>query len=134
MVDPFVAGAPDVDLGPERPVVRFALGALVDQRALRARERRRLLVALDEVLAQFRPDVLEQEAQVADHRIVAQDGVARLAPVVQAERRQRAEGRRHGEPTAAGRGRCRQRGGAQAGGEARRAQREDRVADREGSE
>ena len=91
VVDPLVADRADVHLGAERSLVGLALGALIDQRALLARERRRLAIALDEVLAHLRPDELEQEAQVADHRVVAQDRVARLHHVAQADQRQGCE-------------------------------------------
>src|SRR5690606_24004237 len=66
MVDPLVARSVLVELRPEGPLVGFALGALVDERALLARERRMVVVALDEVLANLGPDELEQKAQMAD--------------------------------------------------------------------
>ncbi len=84
MVDPLVAFGLHVELGAQRALVGVALGALVHQRALLARERGSLVVALDEVLAHLGADELEQEAQVADHGIVAQDRVAALAHVAHA--------------------------------------------------
>jgi len=84
VVDPFVAFGLHVELGAQRALVGVALGALVHQRALLARERGGLVVALDEVLAHLGSDELEQEAQVADHRVVAQDRVAALAHVAHA--------------------------------------------------
>jgi len=85
MVDPFVAGFLHVQLRAEGPLVGLALGPLVDQRALHARERRGLGVALDEVLADLDAHELEQEAQVPDHGIVAQHRVARLVRVAPAQ-------------------------------------------------
>ena len=72
VIDPLVARGSLIELRAERPLVGIALGALIDDRALLARERRLLVVALEEVLADLGPDELEQEAQVADQRIVAQ--------------------------------------------------------------
>jgi hypothetical protein len=95
VVDPFVARRADVHLRAEGPLVLRALGALVDQRTLLARERRRLVVALDEVLPDLRPDELEQEAQVPDDRVVAQHRVLRLPRVVDAEPDQQRE-QQHG--------------------------------------
>jgi len=85
VVHPFVAVRANIQLRAKRPVVGLALGALVHQRALRPRKRRRLAVAFNEVLAHFGPDVLQHEAQVADDRVVAQHGMPRLAQVVKAQ-------------------------------------------------
>src|SRR5699024_9167288 len=45
-------------------------------------ERSTVPVALDEVLLEFRPERLEQEAQMPDHRVVAQDRMLRLNQVI----------------------------------------------------
>ncbi len=74
-----------VELGAERALLRVALGALVDQRALLARERRGLVVALDEVLADLGADEFEQVAHVPDHGVVAQHRALRLAQVAHAD-------------------------------------------------
>ncbi len=85
MVEPFIAFRAHVQLGAERPLVGLALGTLVDQRALHARERRGLGVALDEVLADLRAEIFQQIAQVAGHRVVAQQRVPGLQHIVQAQ-------------------------------------------------
>ncbi len=89
VVDPFVTDLHHVDLRAEGPLVGLALGALVHQGALLARKGHLLAVGLDEVLPDLRPDELQQEAQVSQHRIVAQDRVARLQHIAQAQRGQR---------------------------------------------
>ncbi|MCY1427911.1 hypothetical protein D9M71_437790 [compost metagenome] len=63
----------------------FVLGAGVDQRALRAGERQLVVVALDQVLADFRADGLDQVADVAQDRVVAAHRMVALAQVVQAD-------------------------------------------------
>ena len=85
MVHPLVTFRVHVELGAERPFVGVPLGALVDQRTLRARERRGLVVAFQEVLPQFGANELEHKAQVPDDRIVAQDRAFGLRQVVQAQ-------------------------------------------------
>ncbi|MGQ3214526.1 MAG: hypothetical protein ACT6T2_25905 [Shinella sp.] len=73
MGEPSIAGTVDFLDGAERPFVFHAFGALVDEPAILPVERNRVIVAFDDILADFRPDAFEQEAQVPDHRIVAQD-------------------------------------------------------------
>src|SRR6202162_5965546 len=98
MIDPFVAGEIHVLAGAERLAVLDALGALVDQRALRARERHRLVVALQEILADLRPDRLEEEADVRHDRVVAQDRTARLQEIADADRADEPGGAGEQEP------------------------------------
>ena len=62
--------------------VRSPLGGGVDPAPLVARERPLLVVGGDDVLAQLRPERLEQVAQVPDDREVAQDRAAALHQVV----------------------------------------------------
>src|SRR5207244_2152072 len=50
-----------------------------------------VLLALEEVLAQRRTDVLEEKTQMRRDRVVAQDRVAGLKQVAHAQRRQAAE-------------------------------------------
>ncbi len=113
VVDPLVALGAHVQLGAEWPHVGLALGALVDHRALRAREGLAVLhVALDEVLADLRADELQPKAHVAQDGIVAQDGVARLAQVAQAYQREQAgHGQQHRWRPAEAEGRQPQRAG-----------------------
>ena len=89
MLQPFEAGRVDVELGAERPLVERHLGALVDDRALVARERQAVGLALEEILPHFRPDFLEQEPQMRRDRIVAQHRMAGLDEVAQADRDER---------------------------------------------
>ena len=95
MIDPLVATDPHVELGTEGTLVCIAFGALIDQRTLQPRKWKRLHIAFYEVLADLRPHVLEQEAQMSDQRIVAQDGVARLQAVAQPDQEQQQRERRH---------------------------------------
>ena len=98
MVQPLVVRLVDIVLGAERALVERPLGALVDDRALVAREGHAVLVVLEEVLAHLRPDLLEQEAQVGGDGVVAQDCVPRLEQVAQAEQGEEAEeDKRNGE-------------------------------------
>jgi len=128
VVDPLVADGRDVHLRAERALVGIVLGALVDERSLLARERRRLVVALDEVLADLRPDELEQEPEVADHRIVAQDRVPVLHDVAQADEHEAEEDDREPEVHAHRRPRDEARGQAdEAQGPGRIANGEERV-------
>ena len=94
VVDPLVALRMHVALRAEGALVLVALGALVDQRALLAREGRGLVVGLEEVLADLRPHDLEQVAQMAGQRVVAKHRAPRLQPVVQPQQAQRAEDQR----------------------------------------
>jgi hypothetical protein len=78
VLHPRVATSIHVELGPERLFVDGILGSLVNDRTLIASERRPLRVVLDDVLAELRTDVLEEEAQVADQGIVAKKAVLGL--------------------------------------------------------
>ena len=89
VVDPFVIGRIDVDLGAERTRVAGSLRTLVDDRTLQARERVFLGIALDEVLADFRPDRLEKITDVRKHWIVAAHRALALDDVVYADHDQR---------------------------------------------
>ena len=93
VVDPLILRGVDVELGAERRLVDHCLGALVHQRALVAVERPAVEVALDEVLVQLGTEILEQVAQVAEQREVAQHRVAGLRHVPDAQPDQRREAR-----------------------------------------
>ena len=73
--DRVALGVLDVVVGAEPEVVVLELGRRVDPAPLVAAERPLLVVAGDDVLAQLGAEPLEQEAQVADDREVAQDRV-----------------------------------------------------------
>ena len=88
MGHPFVADAVDVVGRAERTHVEGLLGALVDHGAPIAREGHAVLVALEEVLPHLRADLLEDEAQMRGDWIVAQDRMAGLVEVVDADGRQ----------------------------------------------
>ena len=97
MAQPFIALGVDVELGAERALVQRHLGALIDDRALRARERQAVGLALEEILPHLRPEFLEQEPQMRRDRIVAQHRMALLDEIVNAERGQPAEKSNAGE-------------------------------------
>ena len=84
MRHPLVPFGIGVTLRAKRVLVRIALGALVDERALRPRERRSLVVALNKVLANLGPDEFEHEAQVPNDGVVAQNRALGLQQVVHA--------------------------------------------------
>lgn len=92
MINPFIAGQVDIFAGAERLPALDVLGALIDERALRARERYRLVVALEQILANLRANRLEKEAEMREQRIVAQDRVAGLEIVAAADEAQHAGG------------------------------------------
>jgi hypothetical protein len=82
MDEVFVADGVDIAFGAERLLAVDSLRTLVHDRADVAVERSAVPVALDEVLLEFRPERFEQEAQMPDHRVVAQDRVLRLNQVI----------------------------------------------------
>ena len=71
MIDPFVTGEVQVFSGAERLPALDVLGALINERTLRARERHRLVVALEQILPDLRADRLEKKAEIREQRIVA---------------------------------------------------------------
>jgi hypothetical protein len=104
-----VADLVDVALGAERLDPLDALRALVDDRSGVAVVGPAVEVALDEVLLQLRADVLEQEAEVPQHRVVAQDRVPLLRDVGHREaEQQHHDGQQH--PPAGSSDRCSERG------------------------
>ena len=93
-----VAHEVDVALGPERLLAEDALGPLVDRRPHDPVVRTPVEVALDEVLLQLGPDALQQEPQVPEDGVVAQDRVLALDHVAHGDPEQRPD-HRHGPPT-----------------------------------
>ena len=91
MVHPFIAVAIDVLLGAERPLVEHHLGALIDHGAGVAGERHAVLFALEEILPHFGADLFQQEAHMRRDRIVAQNRVALLHQIADAEQCEGAE-------------------------------------------
>ena len=85
MVHPFVLRLIDIQLCAKRTLVLNAFGALVHDRALRTRERQFLPVRFEEVLANFRADVLEEKTEMRQHWIVATDGLLALGVIDQAD-------------------------------------------------
>ncbi|MNV75778.1 hypothetical protein D3C71_1690940 [compost metagenome] len=85
MADELEAGLVGIVEGAEGLLGTFVLGPGVDQRTLRAGERQLVVVALDQVLADFRADGFDQVADVAQDRVVAAHGVVALPQVVQAD-------------------------------------------------
>jgi hypothetical protein len=98
MVDPFVAGQVHVFAGAERLSALDVLGALINERTLRARERHRFVVALKQILPDLRADRLEKETEMREQRIITQDGVASLEIVADADQAQRARGAGEKQP------------------------------------
>src|SRR6478672_11529343 len=92
MVDPFVIDAIDILLGAERHDIHYALGALVHQRTLLAREGCLLGVALDEILPDLRPDGFQPVAKVGQQRIVAAQRTLALQQVPRPQQGQSTEG------------------------------------------
>src|SRR5579862_6874060 len=64
MAQPLVTLRINVELRAQGPLVELHLGALIDDRALVAAERQTVLLALEEILAHFRPYLFEEEAQM----------------------------------------------------------------------
>src|SRR5271170_2752271 len=93
MAQPLIALGVDVELRAERALVELHLGALINDRPLVAAERQPVLLAFEEILAQFRADVFEQEADMGGDRIVAQNRVAGLQKIANAKQRERGENR-----------------------------------------
>src|SRR6476659_546331 len=91
MMHPFITVAIDILLGAERPLVEHHLRALIDERAGVAAERHAVLFALEEILPHLRPDLFEQETYMRRDRIVAQNRVALLREIPDAESRQTPE-------------------------------------------
>ena len=91
MRQPFVARVIDPATAAERALVLDTLGALVDQRALVAREGLLVGVALDKVLTDLGADPLEEKAHVSENWVVPEDRVALLKYVIRPERRESAE-------------------------------------------
>src|SRR5690606_19508977 len=90
----------DITLGAEGAFVDLLLCALVDERAINARERGLVCVVLEEVLPHLGPYELEEIAQVADHGIVAAHGVSALVQVYDTQYRKRSENTGWQEPPA----------------------------------
>ena len=64
MVEPLEAAGIDVVLRAERPLVQGPLGALIDERALVAGERRAVFFAFEKILADLGADFFEDEADM----------------------------------------------------------------------
>jgi hypothetical protein len=99
MGEPGVAGVVDALLRAEGALVLHPLRALVDDRPLLARERLLVAVAFDEVLADLGADAFEDEAHVAEDRVVPEDRVPRLPHIVDPDEGEaREDGGRKEEP------------------------------------
>ncbi|MNC36030.1 hypothetical protein D3C75_845340 [compost metagenome] len=109
VADEFEAGFVHVDQGAEGFVRGFVLRPCIHQRALGAGERQGVAVCLQQVLADFRANGLDQIADVAQDRVVAANCVALLQQVEQAD--QAEDGGAQGErpqPFVVGEGQARQ--------------------------
>jgi hypothetical protein len=76
MGQPRIAGIVHPHPGSKGEFVFYAFGALINKRACIAAERFLVLIAFDQVLADFRRDPFEQKPHVAQNGIIAQDRVA----------------------------------------------------------
>ena len=92
MADELETGFIYVDQGAERFVRGFVLRPGIHQRTLGAREGQGIAVGLQQVLADFRANGLDQIADVAKNRVVTADGVALLQQVEQADQAENACG------------------------------------------
>ncbi len=86
MQEIFVADLLDVAFGAERQFGVNALGALIDDRPELSVIGAAVDIAFDEVLVDFRSNVLEKVAWVPEHRAVAQHRVSTLHQVVDGDR------------------------------------------------
>src|SRR5208282_796058 len=91
MRQPFEAGRIDIVLRAERPLIERLFGALIDQRALIARERCAVFFAFQEILPDLGTYFFEDEADMRAQRIIAQYRMPRLQQVDGADQRQRPE-------------------------------------------
>lgn len=99
VADALIAGLVDIQQGAERLVAHLVFRPAIHQRALGTRKRDLFIILLEEILAQFRTDEFEEEAQAADDRVVAADGVALLREIVDTQHHQATAGRgRQPEP------------------------------------
>ena len=88
VIHPFVLRLVNIQLRAEGALVRFPLGALVDDRALRTRERQFFAVSLYEVLPNFRTYVFKKIAEVRQYWIVATNRLPVLGVVEQTDQRE----------------------------------------------
>src|SRR5262249_55749226 len=94
MVQPLIVIAIDVVMGAEWPRVELLFGALIDNGALVPREGCPVLFRLEEVLAELRPNVLEDETDMRGDRVVAQYRMASLDQTAKAEKDESAKNRK----------------------------------------
>ena len=84
MADELKAGAVHIDERAEGLLGAFILGPCVHQRALGAGERQLVVIALEQVLANFRANGFNQVADIAENRVVASHCVMALSQVIEA--------------------------------------------------
>jgi hypothetical protein len=89
MGDPAVAALVDAFFGAEGARVFLTFSALIDKAALVTAKGFLILIILEQVLADFRADLLHQETDMSQHGIVAQHRVGCLAHVMQTQKSQR---------------------------------------------
>jgi hypothetical protein len=85
MVQSFVLILIDVIHRAEGPLVQLLFRPLIDHCAAIAGKGRTILYALKKILPQFRADLLEEKPQMGEDGVIAQDGVAGLQDIMQAE-------------------------------------------------
>ncbi len=89
VADEFVAIVVDIDQGAESLFGVLVLGPGIHQRTLGTGKGQGFAVAFEQVLADLRADAFHQIANVADHRVVAADGLGFLPQVIDADQTQR---------------------------------------------
>ena len=75
---PFIAFAHHIELRTKRSFVGLPFGSGVDQRALGAGKGLGLVLAFDEILANFRTNEFQQKPHMSQDGVVAQDGMVGL--------------------------------------------------------
>ena len=85
VIDPLEITGVDVLLGSERALVELTFRALIGDRTLGAIERRAVGLALQEILADFRADFLQEETDIGEDWIVALETMDRLDHVPHAD-------------------------------------------------
>ncbi len=88
MVKPLKRLGIDVNLGSKWELVDRYLGPFIGQRSFRSAKWLTVSIALAEILADLRPDVFQDETDMAHNWIVAEEAVPRLQKVMRAQQRE----------------------------------------------
>nr|WP_235181775.1 hypothetical protein [Sphingobium indicum] len=88
MADELIPVSINVELRPECALAALIFRPGIDERPLASGKRRLVIIALDQILANFRADIFEEPPQPPDDGIVAPHRMERLEKVVEAGRGQ----------------------------------------------